>query len=307
MRTTPPRAATDSDLEEAHAAESGPASRPTARGRLRRAGLPILLAVLLLAVGASWALASPIGASPDDDFHLGSIWCSSTAPDDVCVPGRDDVRATRIAQIPVVVAREATVCFAGDPTQSAACQPRPQETGELAQTRANKGAYPSGFYELMGIFASSRGAVSVLTMRLVAWIAVMSIVAASVALLPASRRSGSLIAFAATSVPMGVFIYASTNPSSFVVAGTFAYATGLMAAWWSTTPRRRVASTAVAVLAAAMALVSRPDAPVFVIAATVAVAVLCWPLTRTQRLPLAIAAAVSAVSVALYLSSTRSG
>ena len=32
-----------------------------------------LLAILAL---ACWALASPVGSSPDDNFHLASIWCA---------------------------------------------------------------------------------------------------------------------------------------------------------------------------------------------------------------------------------------
>ena len=37
---------------------------------------------------AGWALASPVGAAPDDDYHLASIWCAQGEREGVCVrPG----------------------------------------------------------------------------------------------------------------------------------------------------------------------------------------------------------------------------
>lgn len=34
-----------------------------------------LLLLLMLLTGLGWAVGSPAGSSPDDDYHLGSIWC----------------------------------------------------------------------------------------------------------------------------------------------------------------------------------------------------------------------------------------
>ena len=39
-----------------------------------------LCALALVAVGLAWSLASPAGSSPDDDFHLASIWCATGDP-----------------------------------------------------------------------------------------------------------------------------------------------------------------------------------------------------------------------------------
>jgi len=47
-----------------------------------RAALPsrvaraVTLVVALLVVLTGWLLAAPPGASPDDGYHLGSIWCA---------------------------------------------------------------------------------------------------------------------------------------------------------------------------------------------------------------------------------------
>ena len=49
--------------------------------QIKRANLVRAFRALLLVVAAfgslfSWAFASPIGAPPDGDFHLASIWCA---------------------------------------------------------------------------------------------------------------------------------------------------------------------------------------------------------------------------------------
>ena len=34
-----------------------------------------LLLILMLLTGLGWAVSSPVESSPDDNNHLGSIWC----------------------------------------------------------------------------------------------------------------------------------------------------------------------------------------------------------------------------------------
>ena len=54
--------------------------------------LPRIVAPLLLLFAlAAWAVASPVGAAPDDDFHLASIWCA-TGDDERCIVATAEVR-----------------------------------------------------------------------------------------------------------------------------------------------------------------------------------------------------------------------
>ena len=48
---------------------------------IRWVSVAILSAILTL---SGWALSSPIGSSPDDDFHLPSIWCGQGFRDGLC-------------------------------------------------------------------------------------------------------------------------------------------------------------------------------------------------------------------------------
>lgn len=50
-------------------------SRAGAVASRRPALLGGLLLVLMLLTGLGWAVSSPVESSPDEDFHLGSIWC----------------------------------------------------------------------------------------------------------------------------------------------------------------------------------------------------------------------------------------
>ena len=69
----------------------------------------VLLLCALLAGGA-WALASPLGASPDDDFHQASIWCPSPLNTSGCQLVVDSDGAIKGAYVPQPVAL--SVCYA---------------------------------------------------------------------------------------------------------------------------------------------------------------------------------------------------
>ena len=74
----------------------------------------------LLVAGFAWAYSSPIGSSPDDDFHQSSIWCPYPLEDSGCRLVYDDRGAAVGAYVPEIV-RYASKCFAFQPEQSAAC------------------------------------------------------------------------------------------------------------------------------------------------------------------------------------------
>ena len=63
---------------------SAPERRPSTWVKRIRAihFAPVLALIALFA----WAFASPIGAGPDDDYHLVSIWCASGGSEQ-CAPG----------------------------------------------------------------------------------------------------------------------------------------------------------------------------------------------------------------------------
>ena len=35
----------------------------------------LILVTAVVAASLAWVVASPVGSSPDEDFHVGSMWC----------------------------------------------------------------------------------------------------------------------------------------------------------------------------------------------------------------------------------------
>ena len=125
-----------------------------------------LLVICLGVVGACWALASPIGASPDDDFHLGSIWCSSTAPDDQCVDIREQI-VERLAQYSFLKSSGCQLPASPSIFSGVRTLPGRSKLRQLfRRSRANAGLYPDGYYQVMGLFVTDSPAQSVVAMKI---------------------------------------------------------------------------------------------------------------------------------------------
>lgn len=216
---------------------------------------------------SAWAVSSPPGSSPDDAFHLNSIWCAQDVPGPECdaVAG-SAADGTVDRQVPFRVAK--SPCYAQQPEASAACQERLR--GGLTGGAANDGLYPSGFYRTMNLFAGSDVSKSVLTMRgfNLALASVLVVLALLVA--PPGLRRASSLAWLCTLVPLGVFFIPSTNPTSWVVMGLGVYWVFLIR--FLTGPQGWVtwASGALAVLAAVLAVTARTDGSAFLCVITVA-------------------------------------
>lgn len=228
---------------------------------LRRARNPIIAGFLLFLSLATWALSSPVGSSPDEDFHLASIWCGAGLREGLCEPGTDP--ASR--KVPDAAVDRAT-CYALDPTESAACQGTEFLDGSytlVESTRSNaNGTYPPGYYLVTSIFASDNLVLSTLALRLFnsAFFSLLTVV--TWCLLPKRFRFALAGSTALTFFPLGVFITASVNPSSWsllsgalVIPATVGY--------FSSRGRQQIALGAVTVVAVGLSAATRGDAAVF--------------------------------------------
>ena len=220
--------------------------------------------VLLLCVGGAWALASPLGSTPDEDFHLTSIWCSRTAPANSCErTGVSDEAGVEQVVIPHALARQAWTCYAFHPAVSAGCQSTPGATiGD--RSRANDGLYPGGVYELMGFLVTDHVSASVLAMRMMSWVLCVGLLVVAALLATPSTRRAFVIAVVVTVVPMSVYLFASVNPSGVVIA---AVASLWCASYTFMSPdvvgRRLVGAGGLAVVAALVGMATRTDAGMF--------------------------------------------
>lgn len=239
--------------------------------RSRRLSWPGLSALgLALVVALTWALASAPGSSPDDDFHLASIWCSWGADAADCTVLEEPAPTDHLTVSVPDLAIESSHCAAFKPDVSGGCSYLNPD-GSSAQPdpavyvmRANNGSYPELFYAVMRPLVVDSAATSVVLMRLAsAVLGIALMVAAGLMTVPGDRWR--LWAYwLVGSVPLGLFIFASTNPSSLAIAGTAAVFPLTVAALQSDgQPRRRWIASGLAAVSAILAVGSRSDAVFF--------------------------------------------
>jgi hypothetical protein len=281
--------------------ELGPADRRAARTITRRSlvrGLGLTLALLVL--GICWALSSPVGSSPDDDFHMGSIWCSDVLRQHPCEPTETPPESgQRYVRVPVALSSETIACFAFKPSESAACTTPIVERGGLGASRANDGAYPNGFYAFMSLFVFGASGRSVVLLRVISWMLCVGLIAASVLVSQRTARRPEVVAVAVTSVPLMLFVFASVNPSGVTIAGCTAYVfSGIAALTASETNAWRRAAI-VAVLSALCALASRPDAGVWLGLGSVTI-VLFAVTSRARITPRLLLPIITALVAGMY-------
>ena len=275
-----------------------PSSR---RGRARAAKSGIAIAVLSLVALLSWAVSSPAGSSPDENFHATSIWCGWGSDGTTC---RDDgVKDTR--SMPFDPGRAS--CYAGLPGISASCQD--DKDGLEHRTDATwgnfVGLYPPVYYAAMRPLVSDNYEDSVLRIRVVNSVLIVAVIAAVGLLIPASLRRTMLWSLLIAVVPLGMFILPSINPSSWSIlsAGTLWVA---LYAQFDATGRRRVALGALALLTALMGSGARGDSCLYSSLAVIAVFTLRWGVLRANRFPVLVGVGVVVMSAAFFLSSGQS-
>jgi Predicted membrane protein (DUF2142) len=266
---------------------------------LRYALIPLLAFVALFA----WALSSPVGSSPDEDFHLSSVWCGQGIEEGMC----EGSAASDERMVPEALPR-APGCYAYRSENSAACQATwfGEESDDLVSTdRGNfTGYYPPAFYFTMNAFVGDDISVSVVAMRLInasLFVGMMSIV---YWLLPPGRRLMLAVGVAVTLVPLGVFVIASINPSSWaLISGAIVFPA--MVGYFETAGRRRAALAGIALLATVMGAGARADSAVYAAIAIVLAAVLSAPRRRSAWRLFLYPLLLGAICLISYLSSSQ--
>lgn len=266
---------------------------------------PVLAAIALLA----WAFASPIGAGPDDDYHLVSTWCAGPTSAETCAPVPGVQGEPGAHRIPVALADIS--CFQRDPAKSAACQNGLFDGGLPGRTvvtdRGNfYGEYPPLYYAVMGMFAGADVQVSALVMRAFTILLFVALLTALYLLLPLDRRPTLLIGWIVTTLPLGVFLLASNNPSAWAAIGVGASWIALLG-YFETAGIRRVALGALYVLAVLMAAGSRGDAAAYAGFATALVLVYVFRPRRQFLLAAILPVVMGLVALAFLLRAGQIG
>jgi hypothetical protein len=289
-----------SDLKIPGADTTTPVASWRARlSRVRPLHLAPILAVVAL---GAWIFASPIGAAPDDDFHLTSTWCANDLRTDLCDPGTTD------AQRVVPPALLGAICYAYDPEASASCQETsfalPSDPSVLTERGSFEQNYPPVYYAFMNIFAGHDLQLSALIMRLVNVLLFVGIVSVLYVLLPIARRASLLWGWIITMVPLGMFLIASNNPSAWAIIGVGSSWLALVG-YFESTGRRRIGLGVVFGLTVIMAAGARGDGAVYSVIGIIVAMVLTFRRARAWVIPAILPAVMALVAVAFFYSSRQ--
>lgn len=229
--------------------------------------LGVVLVAALLVTGIGWVLSSPVAGSPDDDYHLGSIWCPGPTDSSGCQT-RENKGEIEIL-VPETIS-DRSPCFSFHTDRSAACSRSLSDDRLTYSTRYDAGNYPGGYYRFHHLFVGPDVTRSVMIMRMVNLAIAITVLGALGLALPVRLRAGFLLAVTLAWMPMGVYFIASNNPSSWALTGVLAYAVGLYASVRAA-GRRRWLLLALALVGALLCWTARGDSAFFVFVVSVAV------------------------------------
>jgi hypothetical protein len=176
---------------------------------------------LLSMLAGLWALATPIGAAPDEPAHL--IKAASVVRGQFI--GKPS-RVGTVVQVPLYIAyTQAQTCYAFAPQESAACIPKvPGDGSIVVDAVTSAGLYNPVYYALVGwpslVLHDDKG---IFAMRAASAIVTTLFLALSFALLSRWRnRALPAVGFLAAVTPMVLFLAGSVNPNSLEIAATLA-------------------------------------------------------------------------------------
>ena len=240
------------------------------------------------------------GIEPDEDYHLASIWCPPPVESSGCkVQTAPDGKTAIVVNARVF---SAPVCYAFHPEISGACVFGVPTTPGLDE-RFDRGEYPGGYYRVMHLFVVSDPYTTTYLIRevnvvLTALLGLLLVLAAA----PPTRR---LLAYAiaSTYVPMGIFLVASINPSSWAVVGVTTTAFAFHSYWMAETRPRVLANAGLAAVGVAMSASARADAALFAALTALALLVLHLGAVRRHLVRLVLPAVAIVVAAVVYATS----
>lgn len=262
----------------------------------------LALVGLFVALG-SWSLSSAVGASPDDDFHLASIWCGAGDKPGLCES--TGVEGHRLV-LPGLVQ---SGCFVFEPAQSAQCQLENhifEQRNLIDSTRGSfTSNYPPVYYAIMSGLASADIPSSVIAIRLLNSLFFIGSLVALILIAPRGLRKTYFWMWSLTIVPLGIFLISSTNPSSWAITGV---PTAWMALYLYLTQvgKRSVFAGSLFFIEAFLVSGARGDAAIYTIIGSFLVGFLTWQKTKKFALKLILPFVAALISLFFYASSLQS-
>lgn len=254
-------------------------------------GIAVLSATLAL---SSWAVSSPVGSSPDDDYHNVSIWCGQGLREDLCEEGP----TPDTVLVPKAVWTNA-FCFAAQPDKSGFCE-HSEEKVSTIRVNSLQGLYPAGYYWAMSWFASDSVDSSVIMMRLANAVLAVSVFALLIVFLPVHLRRIPILSVMVTLVPLGMFVIPSVNPSSWLLIAVPTVFAATLGFFLSINQRNRLVFGAMVLFGMVLGFNARADAPAYLLLAVLVASILSGTLTSFSK-KVKITALISSVVIFAFV------
>lgn len=254
-----------------------------------------------LAMGA-WALSSPVGSSPDEDYHLVSIWCGHGTNSSLCrTTGKDHIEV--LAPKSLV---ESASCFAFHPEISGSCAPN--TSLELVKTsRSNlDGGYPPIFYWTMNFLTGPDISNSVLKMRFFNICVFLILMGLSVRLVSSTLRKSLVIGPLVCLVPLGMFLIPSINPSSWAITSSIFLWILLTSYFQAETKKSKIVFIGLGSIALIIGAGSRSDSAIYSCLAILISIVMSWKEIKLNYLVLIPPFIFSTIAVFFFFSGHQS-
>lgn len=217
----------------------------------------IISATAFVAIGA-WAFSSPVGSSPDENYHLASIWCAQGQKEGFCETYTESINV----RVPTKLI-ESSSCFAFQPEKSANCDPIPDTQMSVTKSSNADGGYPPFFYLTMSLFATTNIDFSVISMRLVNTLIFTLMMLGTFVFLTSNHRKALLIGVSTTIVPLGIFLIPSVNPSSWAVTSSAVLFVSAIGFFKSTNKTNQIGLATIASLALFLGAGARSDSAIY--------------------------------------------
>jgi len=245
-----------------------------------RWGFPVWAAVVMIGIILSsyaWIVSSPSGSSPDEDFHMVSIWCPD--PVEKYCPVITNAQGNIEVLVPQKVAWSSCYAFYWD--VSARCVYDLSNTELTSSGRYNNGLYPGVYYHVMHLFVTSDVDRTVLTIR---WVnaGLASLLFGAVFFLAPLGRRLVVYTMLGTSVPLVTYFINSINPSAWGIMGVVGAWLAIHLALSSSPGWRRVSLLGVGLFSALIASAARSDAGLYLGVMAAAIVLWHWPEIRRR-------------------------
>lgn len=249
----------------------GPAALPSrdhrsgsALTQARRFVAPAIGFVSAAIVLLAWLLSSPPGSSPDDGYHLSSIWCARGFHPDHCIDASPPGSTEPTGLVLVPAATQSVTCMATRSTDSAACVYEALSLGpeRLSPTTGGnvRGERARLYYLTMSVFVSDDYPQSFFLIRVANITLALVVITATLIFAPPPVRGALAATWVVSAVPLGVSLVTSLNSSAWGLVGLTLVWANALTLLRTDESERKVGALSLLLLGGTMALGSRTEA-----------------------------------------------